>query len=700
MVYSVSAEISGRKLTIETGKMAKQAGGAVTIRYGDSIVLVTATIAPEIKEGTDFLPLTVDYLEKTFAVGKIPGGFFRREGRPSEVATLTNRFIDRPIRPLFPKGYYYETQVIATILSADQENETDIMAITGASAALMISQAPFLGPIAGVRVCRINGKLVCNPKISEADQSDIDLIIAASREAVVMVEGGANEIPEKDIVEAIAFGHQSILPLLDIQEDLKKKVGLEKIQVSVPEINRELSSNFEKKYADVLDKAFRIPEKIKRRDSIQLIHEAIQKQEIPEEDDGTIRSQVESLFGELEKKIVRDMIVREKKRIDGRGYKDIRPITCEVGLLPRAHGSALFTRGETQVLVASTLGTSDDEQFIDSVTREITKRFMLHYNFPPFSVGEARFLRSPGRREIGHGALAERALIRMLPSSEDFPYAIRTVAEVLESNGSSSMASVCGGSLSLMDAGIPIKSPVAGIAMGLIKEGESVVVLSDILGDEDHLGDMDFKVTGTEKGVTALQMDIKITGINEAILTEALEQARQGRLHILGKMNETLSQARPELSQYAPRIQTMQIKRERIKDLIGPGGSNIRTIIAETGTKINVDDDGNVQVYSVTQESMEKAFKMIRHLTADPEMGLIYMGKVKKIVDFGAFVEIMPGREGLLHISQIDFKRIDKVTDVLEEGDEVPVKVIGIERDGKIRLSRKEALSAGEKEKK
>jgi polyribonucleotide nucleotidyltransferase len=692
MAYSVSTELSGRTLTIETGKMAKQAGGSVTIRYGDSIVLVTATISPEPRVGADFLPLTVDYVEKSFAIGKIPGGFFKREGRPSEVATLTSRFIDRPIRPLFPKGYFHETQVIATILSADQENETDIMAMTGASAALWISEAPFMEPIAGVRVCRINGELVANPLLNDTDEADIDLIIAATRDAVVMVEGGGDEVSESDIAAAIAYGHKSILPLLDIQEELQKMVGKKRIQVIAPELDADISASMEKDFAGALDKAFRIPEKLSRRDAIAVIHQEIKDKMIPEDDSGAIAEQVGAIFGKLEKKIVRGMILEEKKRIDGRGYADIRKITCEVGLLPRAHGSALFTRGETQALVVSTLGTSDDTQFIDSVTREIHKRFMLHYNFPPFSVGEARFLKSPGRREIGHGALAERALVRMLPDTEEFPYAIRVVSEVLESNGSSSMASVCGGSLSLMDAGIPVKAPVAGIAMGLIKEGDKVAVLSDILGDEDHLGDMDFKVTGTEKGITALQMDIKITGITQAILGEALEQARKGRLHILSEMNMALSKSREEMSEYAPRIEKLQIKRERIRDLIGPGGSNIKTIVAESGAKVNVDDDGIVQVYSSSKESREQAIEMIKHLTSDPELDRIYTGKVKKIVDFGAFVEIMPGREGLLHISQIDFKRIENVTDVLEEGDEVKVKVIGVERDGKIRLSRKEAL--------
>jgi polyribonucleotide nucleotidyltransferase len=696
MAQTVQTEFGGRTLIIETGRLAKQAGGAVTVRSGDSIVLVTATISSTPKEGADFLPLTCDYIEKTFASGKIPGGFFKREGRPSELATLTSRFIDRPIRPLFPEGYFHETQVIATVLSADPDNEPDILAMAGASAALMLSEAPFLGPIAGVRVGRIDGVLRVNPSPQEMEVSDIDLIVAGSRDAVVMVEGDADEVPEEDIVAAISFAHQAIQPVLKIQEELREKIGKPKIAVPAIEVDESLKKEIEEFAGKRLDQAIRIPEKQKRSETIGALEEELLKAKVPAEDDGTVAKKIVHLFEDLHYRLMRKMVLEEKIRIDGRRHDAIRRIACEVGLLPRAHGSALFTRGETQALVAATLGTGEDEQIIDALTGEWTKRFMLHYNFPPFSTGEVKPLRSPSRREIGHGALAERALEKMIPPETGFPYTIRIVSEILESNGSSSMATVCGASLSLMDAGVPIKAPVAGIAMGLVKEGDQVAVLSDILGDEDHLGDMDFKVAGTEKGVTALQMDIKIAGVSEALLGRALEQAREGRLFILGKMKEAITAPRDEISSYAPRITTMTIDKEKIGALIGPGGKNIRGIIDETGVKIDVEDDGTVKIYSSDAEAMRRAIEKVEGLTAVPELGRIYKGKVVKVAEFGAFVQILPNTDGLLHVSEIDYQRVNNVRDVLNEGDEVTVKVIRLEPDGKIALSRKATMEPPE----
>ena len=696
MFQSVQTELGGRTLTIESGKLAKQAGGSVTVRCGDTIVLVTVVVKKEPKEGADFLPLTCDYIEKTFASGKIPGGFFKREGRPSELATLTSRFIDRPIRPLFPEGYFHETQLIATVLSADPENEPDILAMIGASAAMMLSEAPFLGPIAGVRVGRIDGVLRINPTPDEMDVSDIDLIVAGSRDAVVMVEGGAEEVSEQDIIAAITFAHKAIQPILKIQEELRQKLGKKKMTIPPVEVDQTLKKEVEGLTGSRLNQAIRIPEKLKRSEEIAALEAKLIKAKVPSEDDGTIAKKIAHIFEEMHYHLMRKMVLEEKVRIDGRRHDEIRPITCEIGLLPRAHGSALFTRGETQALVATTLGSGEDEQIIDALAGEWTKRFMLHYNFPPFSTGETKFLRSPSRREIGHGALAERSILRMIPSEESFPYTIRIVSEILESNGSSSMATVCGGTLSLMDAGVPIKAPVAGIAMGLIKEGDRVAVLSDILGDEDHLGDMDFKVAGTEKGVTALQMDIKIAGVTEALLSEALEQARRGRLHILGKMKEAIGEPRSEISSYAPRIISIKIDKEKIGALIGPGGKNIRGIIDETGAKIDVEDDGTVKIYSSDAEAMKQAVEKVESLTAVPELGKIYKGKVVKVAEFGAFVQILPNTDGLLHISEIDYQRVNSVRDVLNEGDEVNVKVIRMEPDGKIALSRKATMEPPE----
>ncbi|MBI4223612.1 MAG: polyribonucleotide nucleotidyltransferase [Deltaproteobacteria bacterium] len=693
MTKKVEIDLGGRKLTLETGILAKQAGGSVTVRYGDTIVLVTATCNEEPKENCDFLPLTVDYVEKRFAAGKIPGGFFKREGRPSELETLTSRFIDRPIRPLFPKSYYHDTQVIATVLSADLDNEPDILAITGASAALLLSPAPFMGPIAGVCVGRIDGKFLINPSPAEMEKSDLDIIVAASKEAVVMVEGGASEVPEKEMLAAIRFAHESLQPLLKIQEELAKACGKPKMEIPPAEA----AGDFQNKTAEFLkgklEKAVTVVRKQERAQAVRTLKTSLLEALCPEGREDPNYAVVGSLFESEQKKLVRRMILEKKKRVDGRSLKDIRPIASEAGLLPRTHGSALFTRGETQALAVTTLGSSEDQQLIDALGEEYYKRFMLHYNFPPFSVGEVKFLRSPGRREVGHGALAERALSRVLPPEEEFPYAIRVVSEILESNGSSSMATVCSGALSLMDAGVPISASVAGIAMGLIKEGDRYAVLSDILGDEDHLGDMDFKVAGTQKGVTAMQMDIKIAGLSDAILEEALEQAREGRLFILSEMNKVLANPRAEISQYAPKITSIKIDPEKIGALIGPGGKMIRSIVDETGAKIDVEDDGTVQIFAVDQASGDMALKRVREVTAVPEVGKFYKGRVVKIMDFGAFVEFMPNQDGLVHISQLENRRVNKVTDVVQEGDEVVVKVLEVDpASGKVRLSRKEAL--------
>lgn len=689
----VETKIGGHTITIETGKLAKQAGGSVTVRQGDTIVLVTAVVAKEPKPDVSFMPLTVDYVEKTFAAGKIPGGFFKREGRPREEETLTSRFIDRPIRPLFPDGYAHETQVIATVLSADSENESDMLAMIGASAALMISEAPFLGPIAGVRIIRKEGRFIINPTTAECETSDIDLIVAGTKDAVVMVEGGANEASEEDMLAAIAHAHKEMQPALAIQEELRKKCGKQKIEVTPPKRDEELEKKVKDFLGGKLLKTVTIPTKQERYSALDDLKKELVADLVPEGDETGLSSKVAEIFSEMKRELVRGMILKEGRRIDGRGTKDIRPIACEVSLLPRTHGSGLFTRGETQALATTTLGTKEDQQLIDGIGEEYYKRFMLHYNFPPFSVGEVKFLRSPGRREIGHGALAERSLSRMLPDTDKFPYTIRIVSEVLESNGSSSMASVCGATLSLMDAGVPIKAPVAGIAMGLILEDSKSAILSDILGDEDHLGDMDFKVAGTRKGITALQMDIKIGGISEALLATALNQANEGRLHILGIMEQTIASPRAELSPHAPKLTIVKIPVDRIGDLIGPGGKNIRKICEETGAKIDIEEDGTVIVAAVDQAAGAAALKLVRQYTASAEVGKYYRGKVVRIAEFGAFVELFPKVDGLVHISQLENKRTNAVTDVLKEGDVLIVKVIEVDKDsGKIRLSRKEAL--------
>ncbi|OKY74563.1 MAG: polyribonucleotide nucleotidyltransferase [Desulfobulbaceae bacterium DB1] len=693
MYKKVEVEVGGRIFTIETGKMAKQANGSVVVSYGESVVLVTATAAREGRPDIDFFPLTVEYQERFYAVGRIPGSYFRREiGRPTEKETLTCRFIDRPLRPLFAAGYKNETQVIATVLSADKENDPDIMAMVGASAALTISNIPFLGPIAGVRVGYINGEYVLNPSKEQLTDSRLDLIVAGSRNAVVMVEGGADNLSEDEVLSGIYFGHEGLQPLLDIQEELRREVGREKIAVTVPEIDQEL----QKKIADIasagMETVITTADKMKRGELYHELESTILA-ELAKDEAFSAQAEAKSLLHDLQKTMMRNMIVHDQKRIDGRSFADIRPISSEIAILPRVHGSALFTRGETQALVTSTLGSGEDEQKVETLGGMENLPFMLHYNFPPFCVGEVRFMRGPSRRDIGHGALATRAIQAILPDNGTFPYTIRIVSDVLESNGSSSMATVCGGCLSLMDAGVPIKQPVSGVAMGLIKDGDNVVVLSDILGDEDHLGDMDFKVCGTADGITALQMDIKIEGISKEIMTKALEQAKTGRLHILGKMSEAIKEPRAKLPEHAPKIFTMQINPDKIRDLIGPGGKMIKSITAEYGVKIDVEDSGKVMIFAPDGIVGQKVYDRVSEITAEVEVGRIYTGKVQKIVDFGAFVEILPGTDGLIHISELDNKRVEKVTDILQEGDEVTVKVLNVDQRGKIRLSRKAAIA-------
>ncbi|WP_298269623.1 polyribonucleotide nucleotidyltransferase [Geobacter sp.] len=688
----VSVELGGRTITIATGKMAKQASGSVVVSCGDTMVLVTAVAAKSAREGQDFFPLTVNYQEKAYAGGKIPGGFFKREGRPTENETLTCRFIDRPIRPLFPESFLNETQIMATVISAEEDNDPGILAMIGASAALEVSDIPFLGPIAGVKVGRVDGQFVCNPTVEQQKKSDMEVVVAASRDAVIMVEGSAAEVSEGDLLEAIFFGHAAVQPLIEAQVQLRTMAGVPKREVVANSADETLKARVkELAYASIKD-AVRIKSKQERHNRIDAVT-AETLAALAGEFEGR-EGEIKAVLGDFEYELVREHILKDGERIDGRDTKTVRPITCEVGILPRAHGAALFTRGETQALVAATLGTASDEQRIDSLFGESKKRFLLHYNFPPFSVGETSMRLAPGRREIGHGMLAERALERVLPKHEDFPYTIRIVSDILESNGSSSMASVCGGALSMMDAGVPIKAPVAGIAMGLIKEGDDVAILSDILGDEDHLGDMDFKVAGTAGGVTAIQMDIKITGVTREIMGNALAQAKEGRLHILGKMAETLAASRAELSPHAPRITTIWVKTDKIRDVIGSGGKNVRGITEATGVSIDIEDTGRINIASTSKEACDKAIKMIRDLTAEAEEGKLYMGTVKKVMDFGAFVEIFPGTDGLVHISELDTERVKNVTDILKEGDKVLVKCIGIDKQGKIKLSRKEALGA------
>lgn len=686
----IEIEIRGKKLFFETGKIAKQADGAVVAQYGDTVVLATAVSDKSPRKGLDFFPLTVDYQEKAYSAGKIPGGFFKREGRPSEKEILTSRLIDRPIRPLFPKGFYCETQGIANVLSYGEENIADILGIITVSAALTISDIPFKEPVGAVRIGRIAGSFVINPDSREVEECDLNLIVAGTAEAVIMVEGEAQEISENDLLAALDIAHEEIRRICAVQNEFRSMAGKEKRTVDPPVVDEVLKDKVTGLSLESIKTAITIPDKMRRQDALDKILKEVIDELVTDEEDKTM--EISSVFNDIEKELVRGMILNENRRADGRAPDEIRNISSEIGILPRTHGSALFIRGETQCLAVVTLGTSDDEQKIDSLDGESYKTFMLHYNFPPFSVGEVKPLRSPGRREIGHGMLAERALKSVIPPKTEFPYTIRIVSDILESNGSSSMATVCGGSLALMDAGVPVRTHVAGIAMGLIKEGDKVVVLTDILGLEDHLGDMDFKVTGTDKGITAFQLDTKIGGISREIMEKALEQARRGRLHILGKMSETISNPHENLAQYAPRIYTMQIRQDKIRDVIGTGGKVIRSIVEQTGVKIDIEDSGLINISSADGESAQKAIEIINSIIAEAELGKIYRGKVKRVLDFGAFVEIMPGTEGLLHISQISEKRIAKVTDEVNEGDEVAVKVIEIDKMGRIRLSRKEAM--------
>jgi polyribonucleotide nucleotidyltransferase len=687
-------EISlGRQtISIETGRLAKQADGSVIVRSGDTMVLVTACTAPTPREGIDFLPLTVDYKEYTYASGRIPGGFFKREGKPTEKEVLTSRLIDRPIRPIFPAGWRNETQIIALVLSADAENDSDVLAITGASAALALSSIPFTRTIAGVRIGHVDGEMVVNPTFEQRKRSRLDLIVAGSKDGIVMVEAGAKEVTEEEMVQALDRAHSAIKDIVAGIDALAQQAGKKKQTATQREIGKEFYREVEEKVLVPLADAMRIQDKLENYGTVdQVLSELIAS--IPE---GEVERKVDAkaIFKELKEKVLRDEILEHGKRLDGRAFNEIRQITIEVGALPRAHGSAVFTRGETQALVTATLGTADDQQKVETVDGETWKRFMLHYNFPPFSVGEVAFMRGPGRREIGHGALAERALAPMMPPEEKFPYTVRVVSDILESNGSSSMASVCGGSLSMMDAGVPLKAPVAGVAMGLVmnEENGKYAVLTDIAGAEDHYGDMDFKVAGTGDGITALQMDIKVSGVTMEIMRKALAQAREGRLFILGKMQETLSQSRSNVSRHAPRIVTIRIPVDKIRDVIGPGGKMIRSIIERTGVKIDVEDDGRVNVASADEASAAKAIGIIQELTATPELNKTYLGKVQRITDFGAFVEIMPGLDGLLHVSEIAHYRVKDVRDELKEGDQVMVKVINIDPSGKIRLSRKALL--------
>ena len=694
MVHAVEFDVAERRMRLETGRMAKLADGAVLASYGDTVILATAVASKTLKPDTDFLPLTVNYQEKAYSAGKIPGGYFKREGAPSEKETLTSRLIDRPIRPLIPDGFYYETQVIVSVLSVDRSMTSDILGITAASAALAISDVPFGGPLAGIRIGRVEGRFVINPNMQELENSELDLVVAGTRDAILMVEAGARMVSESMLLEALELAHSEIKKIVSKIVELQETVGRPKRVMEVEPVSDELQNQVKQLVAAPIREAVLIPGKTERQERLdQILAEALVTLG---DEDPTRNRHVRDIYHDLEYHEVRNMILEKKTRADGRGPCDIRPISCETGILPRTHGSALFTRGETQSLAVVTLGTSEDEQRIDALEGEYFRTFMLHYNFPPFSVGETRPLRSPGRREVGHGKLAARALQSVLPEKEAFPYTIRIVSDILESNGSSSMATVCGGTLALMDAGVPIKEPVAGIAMGLIKEGDRVLILSDILGLEDHLGDMDFKVTGTRDGVTALQMDIKIEGITTHLMREALDQARVGRLHILETMQKSLSSPRDSLAPYAPRIFTLQIKPDKIRDVIGPGGKVIRGIIAECGVKVNVDDSGLVTIAAVDEASVNQAIDMINRLTEEVEVGKTYLGTVRKIVDFGAFVEILPNVDGLVHISQLAHHRVKSVTDELAEGEEILVKVLEVDRQGKIRLSRKEALQDSE----
>ena len=683
-------EIGGRKLIVENGKMAKQANGAVLVRYGDTVVLVTATASDEPREGIDFFPLTVDYEEKMYAAGKIPGGFIKREGRPSSDAVLCARLIDRPIRPLFPKGYRNDVQIVATVLSVEQDNVPEIPAMIGASAALSVSDIPFEGPIAGVRVGRIGDDFIINPTKEEREKSTLNLTVAGSYDAVMMVEAGANELPEDVILDAILFGHKEIQRIVAFQEEIQKRCGKEKHIAKLFTVPEAMEKEIEAFAWERIDVAVRNPDKLSRDADVADISADTMEHFLelyPE-----MEKEIGMAFHDLEKSVVRHMITHEKIRPDGREVEEVRPISCEVGLLPRAHGSGLFTRGQTQILSVTTLGPLSDEQIIDGLAPEWTKHYMHHYNFPGYSVGEARPMRSPGRREIGHGALAERALVPVLPSIEKFPYTVRVVSEVLESNGSSSMGSVCGSTLSLMQAGVPIKRPVSGVAMGLVKEGDAYTILTDIQGMEDALGDMDFKVAGTEKGITAIQMDIKVDGLSREILSSALQQAKRGRAFILGKMMEVIDKPAEDLSPHAPRVETIKVKVDKIRDVIGTGGKVVKGIIEETGVQIDIHEDGNIYIFSTDADGMKKARQRIEDIVRDVEVGEVYKGRVTRLLKFGAFVELLPGKEGLCHISQLARQRIEKVEDVVKVGDELEVKVVEIDDKGRINVSHKALL--------
>ncbi len=694
MIRTVTAQVGDQSIAFETGKMAKQADGSVVVSCGETMVLVTVVAEKESKN-LGFLPLTIEYQEKMYAAGRIPGSYFRREiGRPSERETLTCRLIDRPLRPLFPDGYSSETQVIATVFSADPQIEPDVLAMNGASMALALSDIPFAGPIAAARVAYVGGNYLLNPSKAQQEKATINLVVAGTRNAVVMVEGKAKEASEDEVLEAIFFAHAGIQPLIDVQSQWQEEIGKEKRTVIPPEVDEQLKVKVEQAAAAGLDEVLKTAEKMARSERYNSLRQEVQT--LLAEEPGETAGQIGEFLDAYRKKRMRAQIVEQGRRIDGRAFTDVRPITCEVGVLPRAHGSALFTRGETQALVISTLGSERDEQHVEGLGGDVFRRFMLHYNFPPFCVGEVRPLRGPSRRDIGHGTLARRGVEAVLPAGDSFPYTLRVVSEVLESNGSSSMATVCGASLALMDAGVPIKTPVSGVAMGLIKEGEKVVVLTDILGDEDHLGDMDFKVVGTNAGITGLQMDIKIDGVDRAIMGSALAQAKNGRLHILSKMEEALATPREAVSEHAPRYVTLRINPDKIRDIIGPGGKVIREMTTEFDSKIDVEDDGTVKIFSSSTEAATALVKRIEEMTAIPEVGRIYEGEVRTIKDFGAFVQILPGTDGMVHISELKNERVQKVTDVVKEGDIIKVKVIDIDNRGRIRLSRKAALAEGE----
>ncbi|HSK08679.1 MAG TPA: polyribonucleotide nucleotidyltransferase [Vicinamibacterales bacterium] len=695
-MYKRELPIGRGVLSIETGKLAKQANGAVIVRFGDSVVLVTACYAGAERQGIDFLPLTVDYREYTYASGRIPGGFFKREGKPSEKEVLTSRVIDRPLRPLFPGGWHHETQIIALVLSADSDNDPDVLALNGASAAIALSEIPFERTIGAVRVAMVDDKFLINPIYSERARARLDIVVAGSRESLVMVEAAAKGVTEEQVVQALEVAHEAIRQIVDTIDRMAQEAGKPKVAVTKKEISRDFYREVEEKVWLPLGEAMRIQDKAENYEAVDQILEDLVAS-LPEEAVER-RLEAKAIFKELKEKVLRDAILQRGLRLDGRKFDEVRPIWIEVGVLPRVHGSAVFTRGETQALVTATLGTAEDQQKIEMVSGEHYKRFMLHYNFPPFSVGEVAFLRGPGRREVGHGALAERSLVPVLPAEEKFPYTVRVVSDILESNGSSSMASVCGASLALMDAGVPLAAPVAGVAMGLVMDETTgkYAVLTDIAGAEDHYGDMDFKVAGTAEGITALQMDIKVSGVTPAVMREALEQARRGRLHIVGIMEKTLQAPRTNISMFAPRIVTIQIPVDKIRDVIGPGGKVIRSIIERTGVKIDVEDDGRVNVASADGESAQRAIAIIQELTATPELNKSYLGKVQRITDFGAFVEIMPGVDGLLHVSEIAKHRVKDVRDELKEGEQLMVKVINIDPSGKVRLSRKALLEGAD----